>query len=117
MRPTFFIIIGLDSVHGDRTVQPNIFYRGIESLIGDEDEINHKPRDHDGAAATERTSAQRAHRRHDTRVHAPSVSPPNPGAQEPRRCRCYGPYLSAVSARPARCSGSRPFGCPAKAGV
>src|SRR5690625_3561787 len=117
MRPTFFIIIGLDSVHGDRTVQPNIFYRGIESLIGDEDEINHKPRDHDGAAATERTSAQRAHRRHDTRVPAPFVSPAKAGAQEPRWCRCYGTDLSAVNVRPARCSGSRPFVSPAKAGV
>src|SRR5690625_3918213 len=103
MRPTFFIIIGLDSVHGDRTVQPNIFYRGIESLIGDEDEINHKPRDHDGAAATERTSAQRAHRRHDTRVHAPFVSPAKAGATEPPGAPCYGTASRPVHVRPARC--------------
>src|SRR5690625_1825091 len=117
MRPTLFIIIGLDSVPGDRTVQPNIFYRGIGSLIGDEDETNHKPRDHDGAAATERASAQWTIGRRDARGHASLVAPAKAGAEEPRWCRCYGTDLSAVNVRPARCSGSRPFVSPAKAGV
>src|SRR5690625_297270 len=38
------------------------------------------PRSRGGAAATARTSAQRAFRRHDARVHAPFVSPAKAGA-------------------------------------
>src|SRR5690625_7177601 len=54
------------------------------------------PRNRGGAAAMERTSAQRAFRRHGARVHSPFVSPAKAGAQEPRWRRCHGTDLSAV---------------------
>src|SRR5690625_2973460 len=63
------------------------------------------PRDRGGADVTVRSSVQMAVRRHDTRVHAPFVSPAKAGAQEPRWRRCYGADLSAVGIPPARCSG------------
>src|SRR5690625_7153045 len=63
------------------------------------------PRARGGADVTERTSVQWAFRRHDTRVHAPFVSPAKTGAQDPRWRRCYGADLSAVGIPPARCSG------------
>src|SRR5690625_7005305 len=63
------------------------------------------PRIRGGAAATERTSAQRALRRQDARVPAPFVSPAKAGAQEPRWRRCHGTDLSAAGLPLARCSG------------
>src|SRR5690625_2446804 len=51
------------------------------------------PRIRGGAAATERTSAQRALRRQDARVPAPFVSPAKAGSQEPQWRRCHGSDL------------------------
>src|SRR5690625_2015514 len=64
------------------------------------------PRSRGGVAATERTSAQRAFRRRDARVHAPFVSPAKAGAQEPRWGRCHGADLSAAGVPSARCRAS-----------
>src|SRR5690625_863107 len=63
------------------------------------------PRSRGGAAATARTSAQRAFHRHDARVHPPFVSPAKAGAQEPRWCRCHETDLSAADIPPAGCLG------------
>src|SRR5690625_3858876 len=64
------------------------------------------PRNRGGAAAMERTSAQRAFRRHGARVHSPFVSPAKAGAQEPRWRRCHGTDLSAGGSLLARCLSS-----------
>src|SRR5690625_1426604 len=60
------------------------------------------PRSRGGAAATARTSAQRAFRRQHARVHAHFVSPAKAEAQEPPWRRCHSTDLSAADIPPAR---------------